>query len=133
MAHHAHFPHHAHHTRRGKVLGHGSPVPLPAGVSAALRSLYREYEAQGGSRRFVPGQPGGRPLLIRGTRVAVQVKAAFPPAFDAYLHRFRAAGLKVLTTTPAHGLAKGMLPIAALPAAAQLAAFVRPAPPPIRR
>jgi hypothetical protein len=133
---HDHAANHApldHHSRRREVLGHGSPAALPANLSAALRSLYREYQDQGGGSRFTPSLPGGRPLPIRGSRVAVRIKVAFPPALGAYLRALRADGLQIIRTVPAYGLAEGMLPIAALPAAAQLAASVRPAPSPIMR
>jgi hypothetical protein len=129
MANHAHR---ALHTGRREVLGHGSPAPMPANVSAALRSLYREYEDQDGSR-FTPGQPGGRPLQISGNRVAVLIKVAFPPAFDTFLPHLRADGLKVIRTAPAYGLVEGMLPIAELPASGKVAVSVKPAPPLIMR
>jgi hypothetical protein len=48
----------------------------------------------------------------------------------AYLRALRADGLQIIRTVPAYGLADGMLPIAALPAAAQVAASVKPAPRP---
>jgi hypothetical protein len=124
---------HAHHTRQREVLGHGSPAVVPANVSPALRSLYREYVDLGGGNRFTPGQPGGRPLEIRGTRVAVLIKVGFPPALGADLHHLRADGLQSIRTSRAYGLAEGMLPIAALPAAAQVAAHEWPAYPPIVR
>jgi hypothetical protein len=119
---------HTHHTRRQEVLGHGLPATLPLNVSPELRLLYREYKEQGGSPS-APRQPGGRPLEVSGTRVAVLIKVAFPPALDAYLPNLRADGLQVIRTVPADGLVEGRLPIAALPAAAQLAAKVWPAPP----
>ena len=119
---------HAHHTRRQEVLGHGLPATLPLNVSPELRLLFREYKEQGGSRS-APSQPGGRPLQVSGTRVGVLIKVAFPPALDAYLPRLQADGLQVIRTLPAFGPAEGTLPIAALPAAAELAAEVWPAPP----
>jgi hypothetical protein len=128
---HAHLDHHS---RRREVLGHGSHAVLPLNVSPGLRLLYREYENQGGGNRFTPGLPRGRPLeVVGGRRVAVLIKAAFPPALGAYLRDFRADGLRVIHTLPAYGLAEGTLPIAALPAAAQDAAQVWPAPPSIAR
>jgi hypothetical protein len=122
-----------HYTRRRKVLGHGSPATLPANVSAALRSLYREYKDQGGGSGSALGLPGGKPLQINGARVAVLIKVAFPPALDAYLPHLRADGLKVIRTSPDYGLAEGMLPVVALPAVAHQAAHVWPAPGPITR
>ena len=120
----------AHHTRRPDVLGHGAPAVLRADVSPALRSLYREYKDRGRGSRFTPGQSRGRPLQISGTRVAVLIKVAFPPALDAFVTRLRTDGLHLIRTLPDYGMAEGTLPIHALPAAAQLAAHVWPAPPP---
>jgi hypothetical protein len=133
VANHTHLHHHAHHTRQREVLGHGSPAASPANVSPALRSLFREYEDQGGGSGFTPARPGGRPLLVSDSRVAVLIKAAFPPAINAYLPRFRADGLQIIRTLPTHGAVEGMLPIAKLPAAAQDAAHVWPAPRPLPR
>jgi hypothetical protein len=98
----------------------------------ALRALYREYEHQGAVTRFVPGPAGGRSPQINGNRVVVIVKAAFPPAINAYLQRFRRDGLQVIKAMPTHGEVEGLLRIGALPAIAQDAAFVKLAPVPHR-
>jgi hypothetical protein len=116
-----------------EVLRDRSPAPLPANVSAALRSLYREYEDQVRDSRSTPSLPGDGLLSIRGFRVAVRIKVAFPPALGAYLRDLRADGLQIIRTVPADGLAEGMLPVAKLPAVAQLAAHVWPASLPIKR
>jgi hypothetical protein len=120
-------------SRSGEVPGHGSPPVTPANLSIALRSLYREYEDQGGGSHFTPSLPGGRPLLIRGSRVGVLIKVAFPPALGADVRALRADGLQIIRTVPAYGLAEGMLPLAKLPAVAKVAAHVSPARPPIMR
>jgi hypothetical protein len=122
-----------HHSRPREVLGHGSPAALPANLSAALRSLYREYEAQGGGSHFTPTLPGGGPLPIRDSRVAVRIKVAFPSALGGYLRDLRADGLQIIRTLPAYGLAEGMLPLAKLPDVAQIAAHVWPARPTIMK
>jgi hypothetical protein len=119
---------HADHTLRPEVLGHDARAMLPANVSAALRSLYREYEDQGGGSHFAPALSGARPLRVSGSRVAVLIKVDFPPAFDAVLRQLRADGLRVVRTSAAYGLVKGTLPIAALPAAAQDSAHMWLAP-----
>ena len=108
-----------HHISPREVLRHGSPAALPANFSASLRSLYREYEDL---RR-------DSLLPIHGARVAVRIKVAFPPALGAYLGELRRDGLQLTRTVPAAGMAEGTLPIARLPAVAQLAAHVwrRPA------
>jgi hypothetical protein len=118
----------AHHTRRPEVLGHEARAMLPANVSAALQSLYREYEDQGGGRHLAPARSGATPLQVSGNRVAVLIKVDFPPAFDAVLRHLRADGLRVIRTTAAYGLVKGTLPIAALPAAEQDSAHIWLAP-----
>jgi hypothetical protein len=108
---------HDQNNRPREVLGRGLPARLPLNVSRPLRLLFREDEEQG----------GGRSLQINGARVAVIIKVAFPPALDSYLPRLRAQGLDLIRTVPAEGLAEGTLPIASLPATAQLAAKVMPA------
>jgi hypothetical protein len=132
-AQHARLHHHADRSRRREAVGHELRATVPANVSPALRSLYREYKEQGGGPRFAPGPLGGRPLQVSGTRVAVLIKAAFPPALGAYLRDLGADGLQIISTSPAYGLADRVLPIAKLPAAAQVAAHVWPAPPPSMR
>ncbi len=116
-----------------EVLGDRSPGALPANVSAALRSPYSEYEDQVGDSRSTPSLQGGELLSVRGSRVAVRIKVAFPPALGAYLGDLRADGMQIIRTVPAYGMAEGMLPVAKLPAVAQLAAHVWPASLPIKR
>jgi hypothetical protein len=113
-------------------VARGSPATPSANVSPALRSLYREYEHQGSSRN-APGLPGGTPLSIGGARVAVTIKADFPPTLNTELSRLRAVGLRVVRTIPNEGLAVGTLPIAALPAVAGVPVELKTAPPSIRR
>ena len=108
---------------RARISGDGSPAALLADVSAPLRLLYREYEDQRGDSL----------LPIRDSRVAVRIKVAFPPALGAYLGALRRDGLQIVRTVPADGLVEGTLPVARLPAVAQLAAHVWPASPSIRR
>ena len=116
-----------------EILLDRSPAALPANVSAALRSLYRECEDQVRDSRSTPSQPGNALLSIRDFRVAVRIKVAFPPALGAYLRELRADGLQIIRTVPADGLAEGTLPVAKLPAVAQLAAHVWPASLPMKR
>jgi hypothetical protein len=122
-----------HLNRRREVLGRGSPAVLPLNVSPGLRLLHREFVDQGDGSHFTPSLPGGRPLLIRGSRVAVLIKVAFPPALGAYLRDLRADGLQIIRTVPAYGLAEGMLPLDKLPEVAEVAAHVWPAAPPSMR
>ncbi len=103
---------------RAKVFADGSRAALPFNVSAPVRVLYREVEDEGGDSL----------LAIRGSRVAVEIKVAFPPALGAYVDALRRDGLKVIRTVPDYGLVEGTVPVARLPAVAQLAAHVWPAP-----
>ena len=110
-----------------EVLRDQSPAPLPGNVSAALRSLYREYEDQVRDSRSTQGLSGEELPAIGIVRVAVRIKVAFPPALGAYVLDLRADGLQVIRTLPAYGMAEGTVPIDELPAVAQLAAHVWPA------
>jgi hypothetical protein len=112
--------HRDHYISPPEHLRDGSPAALPANFSAPLRLLYREYEDQGGDSL----------LPIRGSRVAVQIKVAFPPALGAYLGALRRDGMQIIRTVPADGLVEGTLPVAKLPTVAPLAAHVWPASPP---
>jgi hypothetical protein len=88
--------------------------------------LYREFESPGGPAQVLtkPPVPG---LLISGSRVAVAVKVAYPPALGGfYLSELRADGLRVFRTLRAYGVAEGTLPIANLPAVTPLVAHVWP-------
>jgi hypothetical protein len=107
--------------------GPGSSGTLPANVAAALQSLYQEYESQGGGARFTPSQPSDKLLQIRGTSVAVSLKLASGSNFDTALAQLQADGMEVGASSPIYGLIEGLLPIAELPAAAQVAASVAPA------
>jgi hypothetical protein len=111
-----------------EFVARGSPATLSANVSQALRSLYWEYEHQGSGRN-----PSGLPLSIGGARVAVMIKADFPSTLNTELSRLRAVGLRVVRTIPNEGLAVGTLPIAELPAAAEVPVELKLAPPSIRR
>jgi hypothetical protein len=113
--------------------GPGSSGTLPANVVAALQSLYQEYESQGGGARFTPSQPSDKLLQISGTSVAVSLKLGAGSDFEAALAQLRSDGMQVSASSPTYGLIEGLLPIAVLPAAAQVAASVTTAPPPILR
>jgi len=109
-----------------EVLRDGSPAALSGYFAPALRLLYREYESPGGHSPVITSPPVDG-LLISGSRVAVAIKVAFPPALGGYyISDLRADGLRVFRTVPAYGVAEGMLPIANLPAITPLVAHVSP-------
>jgi hypothetical protein len=135
-ARHAHHKvHHARHANHGAAgqgpVVHGSSATLPANVSAALQSLYQEYENQGGGSSFKPSLPSDRLLQISGTSVGVQLKMASSGDFNTFVSDLQADGLQITSSSATYGLVVGMLPIAELPAASQVAASVTPAPPPV--
>jgi hypothetical protein len=111
--------------------GPASSGPLPANVAAALQSLYQEYESQGGGDTFTPSQPSDKLLQISGTRVAVRLKLGSDSDFNTALAQIQSDGMQVSASSPTYGLIEGLLPIAELPAAAQVAASVTPVPPPV--
>jgi hypothetical protein len=100
----------------------------PAGLSLyfarPLRLLYREYEGPGGPT-LVETKPPVPGLLISGSRVAVAIKVAYPPALGGfYLSDLEADGFRVSHLMKAYGVAEGTLPIANLPAVTPLVAHV---------
>jgi hypothetical protein len=110
----------------GKALRDRSPAGLPLSFARSLRLLYREFEGSGGQSPVLTSPPTGG-MLISGSRVAVVIKVAFPPALGGfYLSDLRNDALGVFRTVRAHGLAEGMLPIAKLPAITPLVAHVWP-------
>ncbi len=115
-----------------EVLGDRSPAALPANISAPLRSVYREYEDMVRESRSTPNVSGDGLPSIRSSRVAVQIKVAFPPALGAYLRDLSADGLQIIHTMPAYGQVEGMLPVSKLPDVARIAAHVWPASLPIK-
>ena len=125
--------HSNHHISPHEFLGDRSPAPLPANVSRALRSLYREYEDEVRESRSESSLPSDESASIRSLRVAVRIKVAFPPALGAYIPKLRADGLQIVRTMPAYGMAEGTVRVARLPALAQLAAHVWPASLPIKK
>lgn len=111
--------------------GSNSSGTLPSHVAAVLQSMYQEYESQGGSSSFTPGQPSDKLLQISGTSVEVSLKIASGSNFDTALSQLQSDGMQVSSSSSTYALIEGMLPIAELPAAAQIAASVTPVSPPM--
>ncbi len=107
-----------------------SSGPLPGNVASALQSLYQEYEAQGGGSSFTPSLPSDKFLQISGTSVAVDLKMAPTGDFNSFVATLQSDGVQVTSSSAAYGLVTGMVPIADLPAVAQVAASVTPSTPP---
>jgi hypothetical protein len=110
--------------------GTTSPGTLPANVSAALQSLYQEYESAGGSS-FTPSLSSDKLLLISGDSVGVDLQMSSSGNFSTFLSQLQSDGLTVSASSATYGQVDGMVPISDLPAIAQVAASVTPMSPPL--
>ncbi len=90
--------------------------PLPANVAAALDSIYEEYE--NGTLPTTPSGPGQ--VEIQGDNVGVWIKVNIPGDFATDVADAQALGMQVNTSSPSTDSFAGFLPIAELPAVAQL-------------
>jgi len=101
-----------------------SSGPLPSNVGAALQSLYSEYQSEGNN--FHADESIDQALQISGTSVEVSLKIGSGSDFNAALSQLQSDGLQLSSSSATYGLINGMLPIAQLPAAAQIASSVNP-------
>ncbi len=115
-------------TDTGSGSNTGSTGPLPANVAAPLQTLYQEYESQGSS--FSPTASDDKLLQISGNSVEVSLKIASGTDFSTALSQLQSDGMQVSSSSASYDLVEGMLPIAELPAAAQIASSVTPVSPP---
>jgi hypothetical protein len=96
-----------------------SPVnasPLPANVSVVLGSVYQEFQNGTLPTSPQPGQPE-----IRGNNVGIQIHSSDPSDFASMVANAESLGLQVTTVSSDFDIVVGFLPIANLPAIAQLA------------
>ncbi len=103
--------------------------PLPATVTSQLQSLYSQYEAyesSGGSGTFSPTGVNG--LVINGTDVGINVHTNDSADYNTVLAQLQSDGLQVTDDSATYGVIGGMVPIADLPAVAQISAGVSVAP-----
>jgi hypothetical protein len=80
-----------------------------------LDSVYEEYEAGDLSSSTAPGQ-----VEIQGSSVGVDIHAASASDFATMVTALETLGLQVTAVSGADDLVEGLLPIAQLPAAAQV-------------
>jgi hypothetical protein len=92
------------------------PTSLPDAVSVMLATIYEEYESGELSTTAHPGQ-----VEIQGSSVGVQIKTMNSDDFAAMVTAVENLGLQVQIVDPAYDIVTGFLPIAELPAAAQVA------------
>jgi hypothetical protein len=101
----------------GTSSGSGSTTttPLPANASALLDTVYEEYLNGDLPTTASPGQ-----VEIQGTNVGIEIRSSSPSNFSATVAAAESLGLQVTTVSDAYDTVVGFLPIAQLPAAAQL-------------
>ncbi len=89
---------------------------LPPNASQQLEIVYEEFlNGQSPTTTNQPGQP-----VIVGTNVEVEIRTINPSEFDSMVAAEVSIGLQVTTSAPAYDMVVGFLPIAQLPAAAQI-------------
>ena len=96
-----------------------SPVtasPLPANVSVLLGSVYEAFQNGTLPTTQQPGQPE-----IQGNNVGIQIHSSDPGDFASMVANAESLGLQVTTVSSDFDIVVGFLPIANLPAIAQLA------------
>jgi hypothetical protein len=96
-----------------------SPVsasPLPANVSVLLGSVYEAFHNGTLPTTQQPGQPE-----IQGNNVGIQIHSSDPNDFASMVANAESLGLQVTTLSSDFDIVVGFLPIANLPALAQLA------------
>jgi hypothetical protein len=110
-----------------------SPGSLSANVSAALQSLYQEYESAGSGSSFTPSLPSDKLLQISGDSVGVDLQMSSSGNFSSFLSQLQSDGMTVSTSSATYGQVDGMVPISDLPTISQVAASVTPMAPPMLR
>jgi hypothetical protein len=111
----------------------GTTVTLPPNVSSQLQSLYAQYESYlstNSSGTFTP--TGLNMLIIKGNDVGINFQTSDSADFNTILSQLQSDGMQVNSSSSYYGVIEGMLPIAQLPAVAQLpSASVTPMYPPM--
>jgi hypothetical protein len=97
-----------------------SPSPLPPNVASQLQTIYQEYE--NGTLPASTGQPGT--VEIQGSSVGVEFHDSNPADFSAMVTQVENLGLQVTDVDSTYDTVTGFLPIAQLPAVAQLSTTV---------
>jgi hypothetical protein len=90
--------------------------PLPVNVASALDTIYEEFEH--GTLPTTPSGPGQ--IQIQGNEVGIMVRVNDPGDFATDLAAAQGLGMQVNATSPSNDTFAGFLPIAELPAIAQL-------------
>lgn len=102
--------------------------PLPSNVSAALQSLYSDFEAAGSGDFTVPSSLAGL-VQVRGDSVEVNLKVNAGTSFGSAMAQLQSDGMQVTASSATYGLIVGLLPIGQLPIAAEVTSSVTAVPP----
>jgi hypothetical protein len=81
----------------------------------SLDTIYQEYENGDLTSSNAPNQ-----VEIQGTNVGIDVHAATASDFNSMVSALQALGMQVTSSSDADDVVEGFLPIAQLPAAAQV-------------
>jgi len=99
----------------------GSQSSLPSNASVTLNVIYNAYEQDPSSfPASLPSTDGANLVIIQGSNVGIQVHDSNPANFAAMLSSLQSDGMQIQTSSATYGTVVGMLPIAELPAVAQL-------------
>jgi len=99
----------------------GSPPSLPPNASRTLEVIYDAYQQDpSGFPAHLPSTDGASKVVIQGSNVGIQVHDNNPADFAALVSDLQSAGMQIQTTSALYGTVVGMLPIAQLPAVAEL-------------
>src|SRR5262249_37866916 len=93
-----------------------TPGPLPSNVASALDTIYEEFE----HGTLPASQSGPGQIEIQGNAVGVMIHVTNPADFASVSADAQALGLQVPGISPETDNIAGWLPIAELPAVAQL-------------
>ncbi len=95
---------------------------LPANVPPLLATVYQEYEqwAAGGEQNTFTSSETGI-VEIEGTNVGIEVHDGNADDYTALGSELQSLGMQITTSSATYGTYVGFLPIAQLPAVAQLA------------
>jgi hypothetical protein len=108
-------------TQSGGPSGSGSQPSLPPNASAVLDVIYDAYTKD--PTNFLAdlqSMGAASKVVIEGTNVGIQVHDNNPADFATLVSQLEAAGMQISSSSATYGLVVGMLPIAQLPAVAEL-------------
>jgi hypothetical protein len=99
----------------------GTTGTLAPNVSSPLQSLYAQYESYLSTNSSSPFSATGlNMLVIKGNNVGINFETSDSADFNTILGQLQSDGLQIVSSSSTYGVIEGMLPIAQLPAVAQL-------------